>query len=51
MRYDHNKDILIALAIIIIILVLFISSFIHDIRRLHRNGLLIYSRHSMQKKA
>ncbi len=51
MRHDSNKEILIALIIIIIILVLFISSFVRDVRRLHRNGLLIYTHHPTPIKA
>ena len=50
MKHDHNRDILIALAVIIIILVFLITSFVHDIRRLHRNGILIYRTHSVQIK-
>jgi hypothetical protein len=48
---NRDKDILIALTIIILVLVLLISSFVHDIRRLHRNGLLIYTYHTKQTRA
>ena len=42
---DNNKDISIALLVVIIILLFLISSFVGDIRRLHKNGVLIYRRH------
>jgi hypothetical protein len=50
MKHNHDKDILIALIIIIFVLVFLTFSFVRDIRRLHRNGVLIYGKHSTQIK-
>ena len=50
MKHNNNKDILIALAVVVIMLVFLITSFARDIHRLHENGVLIYRTHSAQTK-